>query len=112
MSTGDDGDDIPKLPADTLALLEDFYSERDQNEKRFEHLKAQTEDDRLETPLSMTMFTEDWNASQFWYSDETAILLAEQLLKGATKDTRIALVSAPSVFIQVKNLLVRGDHDI
>ncbi|KAL8854046.1 MAG: hypothetical protein Q9221_001169 [Calogaya cf. arnoldii] len=66
MSIGDDGEDIPKLSADTLALLGDFYAEREQNEKRFEDLKSQTEDDRLATPLSMTMFTEDWNASQFW----------------------------------------------
>jgi len=32
--------------------------------------------------------------------------LAEQLLEGATPETRIAVVSAPSVFIQVKNLLI------
>ncbi|KAL8679754.1 MAG: hypothetical protein Q9186_003970 [Xanthomendoza sp. 1 TL-2023] len=96
---------LRKLSADTLAILGDFYSERTQNEKQFEDLKSQTAQDRLETPLSMTMFSEDWNASQFWYSDETAILLAEQLLKDSTNDTRIAIVSAPSVFIQIKNRL-------
>ena len=55
----------------------------------------------------MDAFTEDWNASQFWYSDETATVLARQLLDGATDETRIAVVSAPSAFIQLKNLLVR-----
>jgi hypothetical protein len=54
----------------------------------------------------MDAFTEDWNASQFWYSDETATVLARRLLDGATDDTRIAVVSAPSAFIQLKNLLV------
>lgn len=54
----------------------------------------------------MDAFTEDWNASQFWYNDETAMVLAKQLLEGATDDTRIAVVSAPSAFIQLKNLLV------
>ncbi|KAL9000912.1 MAG: hypothetical protein Q9169_000667 [Polycauliona sp. 2 TL-2023] len=112
MTSGDDRDDIPRLPADTIALLGDFYSEREQNEKRFEDLKAQTEDDRLQTPLSMTTFTEDWNASQFWYSDATAILLAEQLLRGSANHTRIAIVSAPSVFIQLKNLLVRASRKL
>ncbi|KAI4278987.1 MAG: hypothetical protein LQ337_000594 [Flavoplaca oasis] len=109
MSSADDEDDIPKLSAATLALLGDFYSEQEQNKQQFEDLKAQTEDDRLQTPLSMTLFTEDWNASQFWYSDETAVLLAEQLLRDSTKETRIAVVSAPSVFIQLKNILVRGN---
>lgn len=33
--------------------------------------------------------------------------LAEELLQGAGKETSIAVVSAPSVFVQVKNLLVR-----
>lgn len=53
----------------------------------------------------MDAFTEDWNASQFWYDDETATLLAKQLLEGAANETAIAVVSAPSVFIQLKNLL-------
>ncbi|KAL8693568.1 MAG: hypothetical protein Q9218_001610 [Villophora microphyllina] len=61
-----DDDDTPKLPADTLAILGDFYAEREQNEKQFEDLKVQLEQEGLKTPLSMTMFSEDWNASQFW----------------------------------------------
>ena len=40
------------------------------------------------------------------YSDETAATLAEQLLDGATDETCIAVVSAPSSFIQLKNLVV------
>ena len=61
----------------------------------------------------MDAFTEDWNVSQFWYSDETATVLARQLLDGATDETKIAVVSAPSAFIQLKNLLVSRElvHD-
>ncbi|KAL9603673.1 MAG: hypothetical protein Q9219_000992 [cf. Caloplaca sp. 3 TL-2023] len=55
-----------ELPTDTLALLGNFYAERDQSEKKFESLKTQIEQDRLESPISMSMFSEDWNASQFW----------------------------------------------
>ncbi|KAF2261001.1 hypothetical protein CC78DRAFT_381018 [Lojkania enalia] len=60
----------------------------------------------------MEAFTEDWNASQFWYDDETATVLARQLLDGATDGSRIAVVSAPSVFIQLKNLLASGEYHI
>lgn len=40
------------------------------------------------------------------YSDETAKALAEELLAGAGAETTIAVVSAPSVFVQLKNILV------
>lgn len=53
----------------------------------------------------MEAFTEDWNASQFWYTDSTATALAKQLLENCTAETRICVLSAPSVFLQLKNLL-------
>jgi len=40
------------------------------------------------------------------YSDKTAKTLAEELLRGADGKKAIAVVSAPSVFVQLKNLLV------
>jgi EEF1A lysine methyltransferase 1 len=40
------------------------------------------------------------------YSDETATLLAQQLLEGATSETTVAAVSAPSVFVAMKNIIV------
>ena len=44
------------------------------------------------------------------YSDATATTLARHLLSGATSSSRIAVVSAPSVFIQIKNLLATGEY--
>ncbi|KAH4101910.1 protein-lysine N-methyltransferase EFM5 [Parastagonospora nodorum] len=105
-----DGDDeMPQLSGDALAALKEFYGERDDRQKQFENLKSQAEDD-FEGKLSMDAFTEDWNASQFWYNDETATTLARQLLDGATDETKIAVVSAPSAFIQLKNLLASGEY--
>lgn len=40
------------------------------------------------------------------YSDETAKTLAEELLRGTDGKKTIAVVSAPSVFVQLKNILV------
>lgn len=59
----------------------------------------------------MEAFGEDWNESQFWYSDETADLFARQLLAGATAETNIAVVSAPSVFVALKNILASYPAD-
>lgn len=41
------------------------------------------------------------------YADETATVLAEELLSGADEETVIAVISAPSVFMQIRNILVR-----
>lgn len=47
-----------------------------------------------------------WVDGLIQYSDETATLLAKHLLVDATPETRIAVVSAPSVFVALKNILV------
>ncbi|KAF2737955.1 hypothetical protein EJ04DRAFT_487148 [Polyplosphaeria fusca] len=110
-STNTKDDDLPQLPADTLAALKEFYGAQTQRQKQFEDLKAQAENDfEGKQKFSMEAFTEDWNASQFWYDDITATALARQLLDGATNETRIAVVSAPSVFIQLKNLLASEEY--
>jgi hypothetical protein len=69
-------------------------------------MKSGVTSTHLSYPLSMSDFAEDWNASQFWYNDATATLLAERLLDGVTHETSIAVVSCPSVFVQMKNLIV------
>lgn len=100
-------DDAPQLPADTLALLQDFNAERHARTQKFQDLKQQAEDafQSGNGKLSMDMFGEDWNASQFWYTDETARTLAQQLLDGAGGSSAIAVVSAPSVYVQLRNLV-------
>ncbi|MCJ1250270.1 hypothetical protein MMC30_007496 [Trapelia coarctata] len=104
MEGDSDDDDVPQLSGDALGALQEFYNERDERQRRFEELK-QAAEERSSRTLSMLDFAEDWNASQFWYSDDTATTLAKQLLDGATSATCIAVVSAPSVFIQLRNML-------
>ena len=57
-----------ELSDEALAALQEFYRERDDQEKRFEALKAAAAapDSKSQTLLSMEIFTEDWNSSQFW----------------------------------------------
>lgn len=47
-------------------MLQQFYTERAESEKRFEDLKTAAEEQRSECRFYMDMFSEDWNASQFW----------------------------------------------
>ena len=115
------------MSSSALAALKEFYADRDTRLKQFEDLKAVAEEESSNTsanPLSIEAFAEDWNESQFWvrfqpsrsqrqeanegpqYSDETATILAQELLRGAGGETKIAVVSAPSVFVQLKNILV------
>lgn len=110
MSTPDDDDDLPQLSGDTLQLLQQFNEEKDARTKQFEEVKAQSELNFSNgaAQLSMNLFTEDWNASQFWYTDTTARTIAQQLLECINEDSAIAVVSAPSVFVQLKNILAES----
>ena len=100
---------IRVLSSTTLAVLQEFYAEQGEQNEKLEDLKARQDVAGQRKTLTMEAFTEDWNASQFWYEDETAKELARQLLEGATNECHIAVISAPSVFIQIKNHLV-GKH--
>ena len=57
-----------ELSDESLAALHEFYDERSKKEQRFEELKARAEVSNAQTRWSMDVFTEDWNASQFWVS--------------------------------------------
>ncbi|KAI9822898.1 MAG: hypothetical protein M1832_002923 [Thelocarpon impressellum] len=105
----EDEDEPVTLSAAAAEALKEFYQEEDSRQKQFEDLKAQVDDEVKQQDLTIEAFAEDWNASQFWYDDETATTLAKQLLKDATSDSRVAVVSAPSVFVKVKQILALRD---
>ncbi|KAH7212365.1 putative N6-adenine methyltransferase-domain-containing protein [Fusarium oxysporum Fo47] len=119
-----DDEEPISLSSHALAALAEFHAEKDAHEKTFEKLRTgaapragaglgvvepEDEDpvaeDADDQPLSMAAFTEDWNESQFWFLDETAFALADQLLDGASSSSIIGVVSTPSVFIALKNRL-------
>ncbi|KAK3313923.1 putative N6-adenine methyltransferase-domain-containing protein [Apodospora peruviana] len=107
MTVQESDDEQLGLSLSALDALKEFYAERDAREKAFAELQAEAERIRREAiPLTMEPFVEDWNKSQFWYSDKTATLYAKQLLQDNMRaDSTIAVVSAPSAFIALKNLL-------
>lgn len=55
------------LSNSTLDALKEFYADREGRQKQFEELKASTEDAAAGGALlTMDVFAEDWNESQFW----------------------------------------------
>ncbi|KAK4194984.1 putative N6-adenine methyltransferase-domain-containing protein [Triangularia verruculosa] len=92
------------LSSSALDALKEFYAEREARQEQFVKLQAKAEEQRQQK-LSMDAFGEDWNESQFWYSEETANFFAKQLLLNATSDMTIGVVSAPSVFVALRNIL-------
>ncbi|KAI0424888.1 putative N6-adenine methyltransferase-domain-containing protein [Xylaria sp. FL1042] len=124
----DDTEDSLTLSAGALAALSEFYAERDAQVEKLEKLRARVGvddrevEDRAEggkggglneptgTEFSIHTFTEDWNESQFWYSDDTADLLATQLLGGTSEDSAIAVVSTPSVFVALRKITAAAGY--
>ena len=98
-------DDELSLSAHALAALAEFRQEEKQQAERFAKLSqaAQDEFDKGQAIL-IDDFPEDWQLSQFWYSDDTADTLARALLDGATADTVICIASAPSVYAAVRKM--------
>ncbi|KAI5949899.1 EFM5 [Candida jiufengensis] len=108
---GDDDDDEPiTLSSHALAALQEFKQEEKSRLEKFESLYKASEEKfdnkqcNEEANITIDDFKEDWQLSQFWYSDETAKILGKALLEGADEDTIIVIASAPSVYAAIKQL--------
>ena len=102
-----DSDDEPiTLSLHALAALQNLEMKRGRLEK-FESLYQQSEDKfdeqkkQEQQKITIDDFKEDWQLSQFWYSDETAKTLGKALLEGAD-ETQWLIASAPSVYAAIK----------
>lgn len=103
-----DSDDEPiTLSAHALAALQEFKNEEQERLEKFESLYQQSEDKfdeqkKQQANITIDDFKEDWQLSQFWYSDETAKILGKALLEGADDETVVVIASAPSVYAAIK----------
>lgn len=83
--------------------MQEFRQEEQLRQDDFQKLYDQADGDfSSKNKEGINLFKEDWQLSQFWYSDETADTLADALLEGADADTVIAIASAPSVYAAIK----------
>jgi hypothetical protein len=79
---------------------EDALSDHDDDDDNDEDHDDQTEA-QARLKLTMASFKEDWQLSQFWYDDETARTMGDELIRTAKGGT-IVCVSAPTVFLYLK----------
>ncbi|EDM14351.1 similar to RIKEN cDNA 2510005D08 (predicted), isoform CRA_a [Rattus norvegicus] len=92
MSDSED-DDIPQLSSHTLAALQEFYAEQ-----------KQTINPGGDDKYNVGVIEENWQLSQFWYSQDTALRLAQEAINAVGEGGRIACVSAPSVYQKLREL--------
>lgn len=98
-----DSDEEITLSSHALAALQQFRAEEDARTKHFEELKAKSQEQFDQRQVTIDAFQEDWQLSQFWYTDETAATLGRALLEGADNETVIVIASAPSVYAAIRN---------
>lgn len=106
-------DDLALRP-ETLLMLQQFMQEKEESEEKFRKLEDAAEkqhQDIQAQQITMTDFGEDWQLSQFWYSEETAEKLAREILLSSKElgkegdEYKAACVSAPSAFVAFRNKL-------
>lgn len=89
----DSDDDQPQLSSDTLAALEEFLKEKEQN-----LLKCISDNYQVAHGL----FDEDWQLSQFWYDDKTIEAFVKGALNSTPTNGKIALISCPTIYSKLK----------
>ncbi|KAF7279827.1 hypothetical protein GWI33_006685 [Rhynchophorus ferrugineus] len=92
----DEDNDLPQLSASTFAALQEFYKELEERELKQNDCKLTNTD---------VTFEEDWQLSQFWYDDKTVEDLAKLTLKIVGSNSKVALVSCPTLYKKVKEFL-------
>lgn len=99
LNTEDSDDDLPQLSAHALAALQEFYD--DQSSK----LKALSTGFKDAKDIELG---ENWQLSQFWYDDNTARTLAEEVIREANGG-RIACLCAPTLYKELLKLELAVD---
>lgn len=86
-------DDEPSLSSHTLAALREFLAEQQRHS-----------DDAGDSEVSLV--SEDWRLSQFWYSPETATTVAQEVLTlcGGAVHARIACIACPTLYVYLKKM--------
>jgi len=111
----DDDDDVPQLSSNALLALQEFLQERqaqetlelgddDDDENRNDDGEPQPQQEQQQQQ-QLRHVSEDWQLSQFWYTESTASALALEALSAAGPSGRIACVSCPTLYKAIVDAL-------
>ncbi|XP_012263575.2 EEF1A lysine methyltransferase 1 [Athalia rosae] len=89
-------DDVPQLSSTTLAALQEFYKEKEDQENQLKNIGAEKESSNL-------TFDENWQLSQFWYDDDTVHSFVRGIKNSTEPTGKIALISCPTLYNEMKN---------
>ncbi|KAI9473246.1 Protein-lysine N-methyltransferase efm5 [Coemansia sp. RSA 990] len=99
-----DSEETPALSADTLAILQSFLSEKQEQDERFAKLQENADEVfKNNQKIDMSVFQEDWQLSQFWYDDKTAEFLADRVYENTESNDHVAFISSPTAFVAFRN---------
>ncbi|KAH6756694.1 nucleic acid binding / methyltransferase [Perilla frutescens var. hirtella] len=89
----DDEDDVPMLSSHTLEALKEFLAEQNQ--------AAESEDAE-----EVSLVTEDWRLSQFWYDRQTAEAIVAEVstLCETLSSPRVSCIACPTLYAYLKKI--------
>lgn len=104
-----DSDSDLELSPETLRALQQVIQERQEQEERFEKLRQQAEErfdeaqEETKNPPAVTMdiFREDWQLSQFWYDEATSEKLAREILNNSDANSIVCCISSPTAYVKL-----------
>ncbi|KAF9362138.1 EEF1A lysine methyltransferase 1 [Mortierella sp. AD094] len=115
-----DSDSDLELSPETLRALQQVMKEQQEQQERFEQLRQQAEErfdaaqenstDGVEKSgrdlrgITMDFFREDWQLSQFWYSEETSEKLAQEILNNTDANSIVCCISSPTAYVKLMSM--------
>lgn len=95
----DSDDDTPRLSSEAMAALREFLSQQTQT-----HVDAGAD----AGASAVSLVSEDWRLSQFWYDPQTAETVSKEVLTlcdSSDSLVRVACVACPTLYAYLKVLL-------
>ena len=100
---GTNNEDL-ELSTNSLKALQEFMQDREKLELQFKKLEEQKEFD-------FNVFKEDWQLSQFWYSEDFASKLGQLIINNSSPKSKVAMISCPTGYFHMKSSKFKAKYE-